>query len=133
MTSERFCSNCGKTLSKKPIQPRKSRNLIVIAGAAFGVAILIAAIAWAVNKNNQNAVNRAHDIAQIEGIVFEFDCSCGQCDKTLKNCDCPTAKETHRYLSKAVGKEKYSRKEIIDMVNQRYGYLRGKIEEKGMG
>jgi hypothetical protein len=46
-----------------------------------------------------------------------------KCEKTLGNCDCPTAKEIYAYISKAVGKEKYSRKEIIEMVNQRYGHL----------
>lgn len=72
----------------------------------------------------RQAINTAHNTALIANIVSAFDCSCGQCDKTLESCDCPTAVQTNEYISKAVGKGTYSRKEVIEMVNRRYGHLR---------
>ena len=94
-------------------------------GGGLVVAILTACIVSGMNANaEKKAVDRPHNIAHIKSIVAAFDCSCGDCEKTLKDCECPTAEETNRYISKLVGKEKYSRKEIVSMVNQRYGYLK---------
>jgi hypothetical protein len=94
-------------------------------GGGLVVAILMAGIVLGMNANaEKKAANRPHNIALIKSIVAAFDCSCGECKKTLKDCECPTAEETNRYISKLVGKEKYSRKEIASKVNQRYGYLK---------
>ncbi len=122
---ERFCSKCGKKLHSMAIGQRKTRkNWIWIWGSIVVVAFLITAMVSGMSTNKEKSVNRAHNLALIGGIVSEFDCSCGQCEKTLKNCDCPTARETQNYISKAVDKGKYSRKKIIKMVSQRYGHSR---------
>ncbi len=126
-----FCSNCGSKTSNKRTGSRKTRNRLWIGGIVVAVVILITVIASGITSNKQKAVIRAHNTAQMASIASAFDCSCAQCDKTLANCDCPTAEETMGYIAKAVDKEKYSRKEIIKMVNTRYGYLRSDSGPKG--
>jgi cytochrome c-type biogenesis protein CcmH/NrfF len=84
---------------------------------------LISVVVSGISSNKQKAVNVAHNNSQIQSVVSAFDCSCGQCDKTLANCDCPTAKDTTEYIAKLVGAEKYSPKEVISKVNERYGHL----------
>ncbi|MBW2000678.1 MAG: hypothetical protein JRJ29_22295, partial [Deltaproteobacteria bacterium] len=41
-------------------------------------------------------------------------------------CDCPTAKDTYAYISDLVNRGKFSRKEVLQMVNRRYGHFTGK-------
>ena len=60
-----------------------------------------------------------------------FDCNCGTCDKTLADCDCPTAIEENKYIEDAVATAQYTRKEIIEMVARRYGGLINKDALKG--
>ena len=129
---DRFCSKCGKRIHSKAIGQRKTRkNWIWIAGAAVVVAILITVVVSGMDSNKQKAVNRAHNAAQIANIASAFDCPCGQCDKTLKECSCPTARQTYSYISKAVDKGKYSRKKIIKMMSQRYGHSRRDSDVNG--
>jgi predicted nucleic acid-binding Zn ribbon protein len=120
---ENFCSNCGNKTSNRRGGARKTHNWKWIAITVVALAALIAVVVSGMSSNNQKTVNLAHNTAQIGSIVSAFDCSCGQCDKTLANCDCPTAKDTTEYVAKLVGEEKYSRKEVISKVNERYGHL----------
>lgn len=108
------------------MRSRKQQNWLWITGSVVAVAVLITVVVAGMSSNQQKSVNRAHNTAQIAGIAAEFDCSCGSCDKTLQNCDCPTAKDMYGYITKNVEKGKYSRLEIIRMVNDRYGYLKNK-------
>jgi predicted nucleic acid-binding Zn ribbon protein len=128
---ENFCSNCGNKTSKRRIGATKSRNWKWIAISVVAVVALITVVVAGKRSNEQKAVNVAHNTAQIGSIVSAFDCSCGQCDKTLANCDCPTAKDTIGYIGKLVGGGKYSRKEVVSMVNERYGHLISGSEAKG--
>jgi predicted nucleic acid-binding Zn ribbon protein len=122
-TRENFCSNCGNKTSNKRGGARKTLNWKWIAITVVALAALITVVVSGMNSNNQKSVNLAHNTAQIGSVVSAFDCSCGQCDKTLANCDCPTAKDTTEYIAKLVGEEKYSRKQVISKVNERYGHL----------
>jgi predicted nucleic acid-binding Zn ribbon protein len=122
-TRENFCSNCGNKTSNRRGGARKTHNWKWIAITVVALAALITVVVSGMSSNNQKSVNLAHNTAQIGSIVSAFDCSCGQCDKTLANCDCPTAKDTTEYVAQLVGEEKYSRKEIISKVNERYGHL----------
>jgi hypothetical protein len=87
------------------------------------MAFVVTVVVSGMGTNAQKDVNRAYNTAQIASVAIEFDCSCGNCDKTLPNCDCPTAKDTYAYITKKVEKAKYSRLEVIRMVNDRYGHL----------
>jgi predicted nucleic acid-binding Zn ribbon protein len=120
---ENFCSNCGNKTSNRRGGARKTHNWKWIAVTVVAIAALITVVVSGMSSNKQKSVNLAHNTAQIAGIVSAFDCSCGQCDKTLANCDCPTAQDTTGYISKLVGAEKYTRKEVVTMVNERYGHL----------
>ena len=120
---ESFCSNCGNKTSNRRGGARKTHNWKWIAITVVALAALITVVVSGMSSNNQKSVNLAHNTAQIGSVVSAFDCSCGQCDKTLANCDCPTAKDTTEYIAKLVGEEKYSRKEVISKVNERYGHL----------
>lgn len=125
LAGEKYCSGCGRKIYEKGKRREKGPNWVWIGGIVITGAILVTVVVLGIGPNKKESINRAHNTAQISSIVSEFDCSCGQCEKTLSNCDCPTAKETYAYISKAVGKEKYSHKEIIEMVKQRYGHFRG--------
>jgi hypothetical protein len=92
----------------------------------MGLAFLITVVVSGMSANEQKSVKRSHKTAQITNIAAKFDCSCGQCDKTLKNCDCPTAKDTFAYIGQQLEKDIYSRLEIIRMVDDRFGFLKNK-------
>lgn len=123
---DHFCASCGNKISNKPnktIKARKQQNWLWITASAVAMAFLISIVVFNLKSNEKKSVNRAHNTSQIASIASEFDCSCGSCDKVLRDCDCPTAQDTLAYISQKVGKEKYSRLEIIKMVNERFGYL----------
>jgi predicted amidophosphoribosyltransferase len=127
--ADRFCSACGSKATLKSNRLLKSnikQNWIWITGAVAVLALVITIIVSGMTLNEQKPVNFGRNNAQIASIAAEFDCSCGNCDKTLQNCDCPTAKETFEYINKQLNKEQYSRLEIIKKVNDRYGYLKNK-------
>ena len=127
-----FCSKCGSKISKRAVAgARIGQNWVWITVSVIAVAVLITVVVAGMNSNKRKVVNRTYKSSQIAGIVSAFDCSCGNCDKTLANCDCPTAKETNKYISKRVAKNKYSRREIIEMVNNKYGHLINKKELEG--
>ncbi|MBW1999682.1 MAG: cytochrome c-type biogenesis protein CcmH, partial [Deltaproteobacteria bacterium] len=123
--SDRFCPNCGRRIPgekrRQIAQPQKGNNWKWVAITSVGVAILVVVIFSGISKNKEKRIYAAHNTAQIASIVSEFDCSCGQCDKTLATCDCPTAKDTYAYISDLVNRGKFSRKEVLQMVNRRYG------------
>lgn len=126
-TGALFCPKCGKKISSRRVPVKKSRNPLWLAGSAAAIAaILITVVVFGMDSYKQRAVNRAHNASQIASIIGAFNCSCGQCDKTLRACDCPTAIETQSYISKLVKGENFSRKEIIERVNERYGHLRSR-------
>jgi anti-sigma-K factor RskA len=130
-TREKFCSNCGNKTSNRRGGARKTHNWKWIATTVVAVAALISVVVSGISSNKQKSVNVAHNNSQIQSVVAAFDCSCGQCEKTLANCDCPTAKDTTEYIAKLVGEEKYSRKEVISKVNERYGHLISNSGVKG--
>ncbi len=129
--NENFCSNCGNNMSRKRAGARRTSNWKWIALSVVVVAALITVVIAGKRSNQHKAVNVAHNNAQIQSIVSAFDCSCGQCDLALDNCDCPTAKDTIEYISTLVGDGKYSRKEVLNMVNERYGFLKSDSASKG--
>lgn len=129
--SDKFCSKCGNKISNKKTGASRSLNWKWISIAVVVVAALIAFVVSGISSNKQKSVNLAHNDVQIRSIVAAFDCSCGQCDRTLANCDCPTAKDTKNYISRLIDNEKYSRKEIVQRVNKRYGHLRSNSNVKG--
>lgn len=122
---DKYCSDCGRKLNDKRLKGGKNPNRIYIGGTVVAVLILVTVIVLLIGVNKKTSVNRAYNTAQIGSVAAAFDCSCGQCDKKLVDCDCPTAKETYAFISDAVGKSRYSRNEIIEMVNRRYGHLIG--------
>ncbi|MBW1698958.1 MAG: cytochrome c-type biogenesis protein CcmH [Deltaproteobacteria bacterium] len=129
--SDQYCGACGlKAAQDSGIRPKikKNQNWIWITASVAAAAVLITIVVSGMISGKEKAIYSAHNTAQIQSIISAFDCSCGQCDKTLKDCDCPTAKEMNEYIAKAVAREKYSRKEIIRMVNDRYGHLINKAE-----
>jgi hypothetical protein len=129
---EKFCSRCGNKISNGAIAgARIGQNWVWITVSVVAVAVLITVVVAGMNSNKQKAVDRTYNSPQIASIVSAFDCSCGNCDKTLADCDCPTAKETNEYISERVAKNKYSRREIIEMVNNKYGHLINKKELEG--
>lgn len=127
--ADAFCPACGSKISSKLNRPQKSnsrQNRIWIIGLVLVVAFIGGFVVAGMSGNKQSRpsdVNRAHDGALIASVVAEFDCSCGTCDKTLQNCDCPTAKDTYAYITRQIEKETYSRLEVIRMVNERYGHI----------
>ncbi|MBW2064710.1 MAG: cytochrome c-type biogenesis protein CcmH [Deltaproteobacteria bacterium] len=127
---DKFCPQCGRRIPGEKrrhiAQQRKGTNWKWVAIVSMGVAILVVVIFSGVNKNKEKKIYAAHNTAQIASIVSQFDCSCGQCDKILATCDCPTAQDTYAYISDLVNGGKYSRKEVIQMVNRRYGHYIGK-------
>lgn len=122
--SDNFCSKCGNKISNKRTGARRSLDWKWISIAVVVVAALIAFVVSGISSNKQKSVNLSHNNAQIRSIVAAFDCSCGQCDRTLANCDCPTANDTKKYISRLIDNGKYSRKEVIQIVKKRYGHLR---------
>jgi predicted nucleic acid-binding Zn ribbon protein len=135
--ADTFCSACGNNISKKLNRPQKSnrrQNWVWIIGLVLVVAFIGGFVAAGLSGNKQNVqsdVNRAHDTALVASVAAEFDCSCGNCDKKLQNCDCPTAKDTYFYITQQIDKETYSRLEVIRMVNDRYGHLINKAVLEG--
>jgi cytochrome c-type biogenesis protein CcmH/NrfF len=107
----------------KPARSMKLQNWIWVTGLTIVIALVITVMVSGMGTNGQRNVNHAHNTAQIASVAAEFDCSCGNCDKTLQNCDCPTARDTFAYITQEVEKAKYSRLEVIRMVNDRYGHL----------
>ena len=125
-TGDRLCASCENQVSNKfhkPARSSKLQNWIWVTGLAVVMAFAIAVMVSGMGTNGQENVNRAHNTAQIASVAAEFDCSCGKCDKTLQNCDCPTAKDTVAYITQEIEKAKYSRLEVIRMVDDRYGHL----------
>ena len=127
--ADTFCSACGNKISSKLNRPQKSntrQNWIWIIGLVLVVAFIGGFVVAGMGGNKQNRrtdINQSHDNALIASVAAEFDCSCGTCDKTLQNCDCPTAKDTYAYIAQQIEKETYSRLEVIRMVNERYGHI----------
>lgn len=124
--ADSFCASCGNKRSGKINRPRKDRkrpNWMWITGLVLVAAFTAGFIVAGMSGKEQPEVNRAHNTALIAAVASEFDCSCGNCDKTLQNCDCPTAKDTFAYISQKIRNGAYSRLEVIKMVNDRYGYL----------
>ena len=76
-------------------------------------------------------VSQIYTSPEVVSIAAAFNCSCGQCDKKLLDCDCPTARETNQYIADNLAKEKYSRRQVIEMVNNRYGHLINPKELQG--
>lgn len=126
-----FCSKCGNKLSGISIGTGISRNWKWVTVTAVAVAGLVTAVVFATSSNKSSALNRAYNPPQVVSIASAFDCSCGQCDKELIDCDCPTAKETNQYIADALIKDKYSRSQIIEMVKNRYGHLINPKELQG--
>ena len=127
--ADRICAACGSKASnkfKKLMKSNKKQNWILITGTAVVLAFVTTIIVSGMMSSEQNSVSFDRNNAQIASIAAEFDCSCGKCDKTLQNCDCPTAKDSFEFIARQINKEQYSRLEIIKKVNDRYGYLKNK-------
>lgn len=130
---DQFCSTCGEKLRYEAAgKPRTNRNKnwILVAASVFIAAALIALVVSGGNWGKEKPVYSARNTAEIQSVVSVFGCSCGQCDKTLAECDCPTAREMRDYIAKAVVEGNHTRKEIIQMENDRYGHLINKGELK---
>lgn len=129
--NDNFCANCGRKITAKKHRRRdqpagKGKNWKLITVITVGVLIIGGVIFSGVKRKKERKIYAAHNTGQIVSIVSQFDCSCGRCDKTLAECDCPTAKDTQAYIRELVNQGKYSRKEILQMVNKKYGYYKGK-------
>jgi predicted amidophosphoribosyltransferase len=127
--ADRFCAACGSKASnkfKRLMQSKKKQNWILITGTGVVLAFVIIIIVTGMISSEQKLVGLDRNNGQIASIAAEFDCSCEECDKTLQNCYCPTAKETFEFIARQINKEQYSRLEIIKKVNDRYGYLKNK-------
>jgi hypothetical protein len=126
---DRFCAVCGSKASnkfKRLMQSNKKQNWILITGTAVVSAFVIAIIVSGTTSNEKKSLTFYRNNDQIAGIAAEFDCSCGDCDKTLQNCECPTARETFEFIAGQINKDQYSRLEIIKIVDDRYGHLKNK-------
>ncbi len=123
----RFCPRCGRRADRRG---PKAVWVWIGGGALLGVLVTFFVVSGMRDRGRQ-AVSASHNTALIANIVSAFDCSCGQCEKTLESCDCPTAVQTNEYIAQVVDKGRYSRKEIIQMVNKRYGYLRDTTSLEG--
>lgn len=121
--TDQFCSKCGNKLSNISIGAGIGRNWKWLTISAVAVAAVVTAVVFARTSNNSSAVSPVYNSPQVVSIAAAFNCSCGQCDKKLLDCDCPTARETNRYIADALVKNNYSRRQIIEMVNKRYGHL----------
>jgi len=126
-----FCPTCGNKLSTISSGKGMGQNWKWVAVSAVAVVAIVTAVVFARSSNKQSSASRAYNSTQIASIVAAFGCSCGQCYKKLADCDCPTAKETNQYIADALAKDKYSRRQIIEMVNNRYGHLINANELKG--
>ena len=128
---DQFCSKCGNKLSNISIGTGIGRNWKWATVSMVALAAVVTAVVFARTSNRSNEVSRFYNSPEVISIAAAFNCSCGQCDKKLLDCDCPTAKETHQYIADSVVKEKYSRHQIIEMVNNRYGHLLNPKELQG--
>lgn len=98
---------------------------------SVAVVFIITFTIAGINTGKQKNVDVAHNNVLIRDIVDVFDCSCGSCNKKLIDCDCPTAQDTNKFIENTVADGRYSRKEIIEKVAERYGHLIDKSKSKG--
>ena len=122
-SNNRFCSKCGNKLSDISMGGGTGRNWKWLAVSTVAVAAVVIAVVIAKSSNKPATSGRLYNSPQVASIAAAFNCSCGQCDKKLLDCDCPTARETDQYIADALAKGKHARREIIEMVNKRYGHL----------
>ena len=99
------------------------RNWKWLAVSTVAAAAVVIAVVVAKSSNKPATSGRLYNSPQVTSIAAAFNCSCGQCDKKLLDCDCPTARETDQYIADALAKGNHTRREIIEMVNKRYGHL----------
>lgn len=130
--NEKYCVNCGNHLTGG-----KENHKIVRHKGGFGgrkkwiwiVSVSVAAVfiitftIAGMNSSKKKNVDVARNNILIKDTVAAFDCGCGSCDKLLIDCDCPTAKEEIKFIESLVADGRYSPKEIIDKVAERYGKL----------
>jgi predicted nucleic acid-binding Zn ribbon protein len=128
---DQFCSKCGNKLSNISLGAGIGRNWKWLTVSMVALAVVITAVVFAKTSNKSSAVRQIYNSPEVVSIAAAFNCSCGQCDKKLLDCDCPTANETHQYIAENLAKEKYSRRQIIEMVNNRYGHLINPKELQG--
>lgn len=126
-----FCSKCGNKLSNISIGAGIGRNWKWLTVSMVALAVVVTAVVFARTSNKSSAVSQIYTSPEVVSIAAAFNCSCGQCDKKLLDCDCPTARETNQYIADNLAKEKYSRRQVIEMVNNRYGHLINPKELQG--
>lgn len=128
---DQFCSKCGNKLSNISIGAGIGRNWKWLTISMVALVAVATAVVFARTSNRSSEVSRIFNSPEVISIAAAFNCSCGQCDKKLLDCDCPTAKETQKYITEALVKNKYTRRHIIEMVNNRYGHLINPKELQG--
>lgn len=121
--NDQFCSKCGNKFSNISMGGRTGRTWKWLAVSTVAVAAVVTAVVIAKSSNKPDTIGRRYYSPQVTSIAAAFNCSCGQCDKKLLDCDCPTARETNQYIADALAKGNHSRRQVLEEVNKRYGHL----------
>lgn len=123
---DQFCSTCGREArqgagKRTRIRKKQSWQWVIVSVLFAGVLMIL--YLSSTTAGNKRFAYSERSAPLVQSIVSAFDCSCGKCILALNNCECPTAQETIDYIAQAVADGKRTRKEIVRMVNDRYGHL----------